>query len=69
VSRQIECDDGIIVTGATDDELVSAMEEHLRSAHPELAGRLSRFEILAMATEPAEESAQGDQVTPAIEGG
>lgn len=51
--RLIICDDGTILVGSTDSELISNAEAHFRDAHPRLTGRLSREEILAMAIEDA----------------
>src|SRR3954467_11746473 len=53
--REIEFDDGTIVRGETDTELVSQAEMHIRAAHPQLAGQLSREAILAMAVESKRE--------------
>lgn len=47
--RTIRCDDGFEISAASDDELVSGFEAHFRAAHRELAGVLSKAEILAMA--------------------
>jgi hypothetical protein len=52
MTKTIVCSDGVVVRGETDDELVEATERHLCDAHPELAGQLSRAEILALATVP-----------------
>ena len=35
----------------TDDELVAQVEAHVNRAHPELVGKLSRDDVLAMAEE------------------
>jgi hypothetical protein len=43
--------DGTVIRGATDDELVANVERHVRDAHPDLVGKLSRVDILATATE------------------
>jgi predicted small metal-binding protein len=55
VPRSITFDDGTIVRGETDAELVRNAETHIRAAHPQLAGRLSREEILALAREDSRE--------------
>jgi predicted small metal-binding protein len=49
MARLINCECGQVVRGETDDELVENVEEHVRTAHPELAGKMSREDILAMA--------------------
>ena len=47
--KEINCPCGETVRGETDDELVSATEEHIRDKHPDMVGTKSREEILAMA--------------------
>jgi hypothetical protein len=49
MSKIINCDDGVVITGRTDDELVANAEAHLRDAHPDLD--LTREQILGMAQE------------------
>jgi predicted small metal-binding protein len=49
MAKQIDCPCGVTVRGETDDELVSAAEEHIRQDHPEMVGTKSREDILAMA--------------------
>lgn len=56
---RIVCFDGVVITGSTESELISAAEAHFREAHPQLAGRLSREEILAMASGEDPEPAPG----------
>jgi predicted small metal-binding protein len=51
MTRVIHCECGADVSGETDDELVSAVEEHVRDKHPEMAGQMSREDILAQAHE------------------
>lgn len=51
IARCITFDDGTLVCGETDGELVRNAELHIRAAYPQIAGQLSREEILAMATE------------------
>jgi predicted small metal-binding protein len=45
----INCECGQIVKAETDDELVAVVEGHIQSDHPDLVGRMSREDILAMA--------------------
>lgn len=47
----INCDDGVQVRGATVEELLDNAEEHIRTAHPDLVGQVSREALLAQATE------------------
>jgi hypothetical protein len=60
MARTITFDDGTVVSGETDAELVRKAELHIRSAHPQLAGRLSPAEILSM-TRTNEE--KGDEMS------
>ncbi len=45
MSRQIKCECGFVARGETDQEVVTRIEGHIRSAHPELAETLTRDEI------------------------
>jgi predicted small metal-binding protein len=45
MSRQIKCECGFIARGETDDEVVTQIEGHIRSDHPELVEALTRDEI------------------------
>ena len=47
--KLIKCDCGKIVRGETDDELLANAEEHIRTDHPELVGKIARDDLLAMA--------------------
>ena len=49
MAKLINCECGQVVRAETDDELVAATEEHINRDHPELVGKLSRDDILAMA--------------------
>jgi predicted small metal-binding protein len=51
VSKVINCECGETVKAESDDELVQKVERHVGEAHPELAGKMSRDDILAMAEE------------------
>ncbi len=51
MAKQINCECGYVVTGENDDDLVANAEAHMREAHPEMAGTMSREQVLAMATE------------------
>ncbi len=51
MGKVINCECGEIVRAESDDELVSKVEAHVGQAHPELVGKLSRDDILAMAEE------------------
>jgi predicted small metal-binding protein len=47
--KLINCECGQTVRADTDDELVTIVDGHVKSDHPELAGKMSREDILAMA--------------------
>jgi predicted small metal-binding protein len=48
-TKVINCECGQTVRADTDDELVAMVEGHVRQDHPELVGKLSREDVLAMA--------------------
>jgi predicted small metal-binding protein len=48
MTRVINCECGQVVKGETDDELIARVDEHVRQDHPELVGKLSREDVLAM---------------------
>lgn len=47
--HSLRCPCGLELTGTSEDELVTTANEHLREAHPRLAGSYSRDDILALA--------------------
>jgi predicted small metal-binding protein len=49
--KQINCVCGIVLKGASDDELWAAAQEHIRTDHPDLVGKVSRDDIVAQAEE------------------
>jgi hypothetical protein len=51
MAKVIECEDGFLVGGASDRDLVANAEAHLRDTHPELVGPISRDQFLVMAKE------------------
>lgn len=51
MSYVIDCEDGVQVRGETVEELLDAAEEHIRTAHPDLVGKVSRDALLAQAKE------------------
>jgi predicted small metal-binding protein len=51
MSRLIRCECGYVAHGDTEDELVAAAERHIQADHPDLIGRLSREDLLAMVEE------------------
>ena len=49
MAKVFECErDGEVIRGENDDELVANVERHVAHAHPDLVGKISRDEILAM---------------------
>ncbi len=55
MGRVINCECGQVVSAVGDDELVATVERHVAEHHPELAGKLSRADILAMSEETDDE--------------
>ena len=48
MTRVFTCEiDEFVMRGANDDELATQVERHLAGAHPDLARKLSREDILA----------------------
>ena len=47
----IKCDCGHVSRGETEDELVQATNRHIDEVHPDMAGKVSRDDLLAMAEE------------------
>ena len=51
MSKVVNCECGQVVRAEDEDELVAKVEAHVGSDHPELVGKLSRSDIVAMAEE------------------
>ncbi len=49
MGKIIKCVCGYVVRGETDDELLTNAEAHLAEMHPELAGKVTREDLLGMA--------------------
>ena len=47
----ISCDCGHVSRGDTEEELVAEANRHIEEVHPDLAGKVSRDDLLAMAEE------------------
>jgi predicted small metal-binding protein len=45
----INCECGRVIRGETEEEVLAAAEEHVKRDHPELVGKISRADLLAMA--------------------
>ena len=51
MAKLINCECGRVVRGETDEELLANAQEHVNRDHPELVGKISRDDLLAMAEE------------------
>jgi hypothetical protein len=51
MAKVIRCQCGFLAQGETPDDAADAIEVHLRSDHPELAGQVRRDDLCAMAEE------------------
>ncbi len=51
MSKLINCECGQVVRGETDAELVRNAQEHINRDHPDLVGKITREDLLAMAEE------------------
>jgi len=51
MGKVINCECGETVRADSDDELVDKVQRHVGEAHPELVGKMSREDVLAMAEE------------------
>lgn len=49
MAKMINCDDGVVIGGDTDEELLANARRHLREAHPDLAGTITDEQLLSMA--------------------
>jgi hypothetical protein len=50
MAKVFECErDGVVIRGEDDDELLANVERHVADAHPDLVGKLSRDDVLAIA--------------------
>jgi hypothetical protein len=52
MAKEFECErDRVVIRGTDDDDLVANVERHIAQAHPDLAGKVSREDIVAAAKE------------------
>jgi len=49
VPKVINCECGLVCEGETEEELLANAERHVQEQHPELVGKISRDDLLAMA--------------------
>jgi predicted small metal-binding protein len=45
MNRQIKCECGYVARGATDDEAVAAIREHMKTDHPDVYAKVGEDEI------------------------
>jgi predicted small metal-binding protein len=51
MSKVIRCQCGFLGRGENVDEAATVIEAHMRSDHPELVGKVTRKDLVAMAEE------------------
>ena len=52
MAKVFECErDGVVIRGEDDDELLANVQRHVAEAHPDLVGKLSRADVLAIVKE------------------
>jgi predicted small metal-binding protein len=51
MAKVIRCQCGFLGRGETVEEAAGVIEEHMRSDHPELVGKVTRDDLAAMAEE------------------
>jgi predicted small metal-binding protein len=51
MSLLVNCECGRVIHAETQDEIVAKVEEHVAQDHPQLIGKLSREDIVAMTEE------------------
>ena len=47
----ITCNCGYVIRGNTEDEVVERARDHIQDAHPDLVGRITVQDLVAMAEE------------------
>ena len=51
MAKLIRCECGCVVRGNNDEELLEHAERHVQETHPDLVGKVSRDDLMAMAEE------------------
>lgn len=51
MGKVVNCECGEVIEAGSEDELVEKVGGHVERHHPELVGKLSRDDVLAMAEE------------------
>ena len=49
MAQAVDCPCGVTLRGETHDELVTNVEQHVQSDHPDMVGSMTRDKILEMA--------------------
>ena len=49
MAQVVDCPCGVTLRGETDDELVTNVEQHVQSDHPDMVGSMTRDKIMEMA--------------------
>jgi predicted small metal-binding protein len=49
MAKQITCECGYTVRGDNDEELLANANEHIRTAHPDMVGKMTDEQLLGMA--------------------
>lgn len=49
MTQVVHCPCGMDVRGESDDDIVSAVEQHVQEEHPDMVGKMDRKQILEMA--------------------
>ena len=62
--RRILCDCGYIALGESDQELLQDIEAHFEVVHPQVAGKISHADLLAMAEEVESTSSKSAKMGP-----
>jgi predicted small metal-binding protein len=51
MAKVINCECGYVVRGESDEDLLDGAHKHMSEAHPEMVGKVSDDDLLAMAQE------------------
>lgn len=51
MAKLVNCECGEVVRAESEDELVEKVDGHVKEKHPELVGKMTRADVLAMAEE------------------
>ena len=53
MTKIIKCDDGVVVRGDTESELLANARKHIAEAHPDMVGKMTDEQLLGMAVDEA----------------